>query len=41
MAQVYADLIRKGAKTINDVPAFLRAAVETLLSEQKAGTDDE
>ena len=41
MAQVYADLIRKGVKTIDDVPAVLRAAVEALLADQKAGIDDE
>ena len=41
MAQVYVDLIRKGAKTIDAVPAFLRAAVEALLAEQKTGTSDE
>lgn len=33
MAKVYADLIRKGMKTIEDVPARLRAAVEALLQE--------
>lgn len=31
MAKVYADLIRKGLKTIDDVPEKLRAAVEALL----------
>lgn len=31
MAKVYASLIRKGAITIDDVPARLRLAVETLL----------
>lgn len=31
MAKVYADLIRKGMKTIEDVPARLRDAVEALL----------
>ena len=31
MAKVYADLIRKGLKTLDDVPARLRAEVETLL----------
>ena len=30
MAKVYADLIRKGMKTIEDVPARLRADVEAL-----------
>lgn len=33
MAKVYADLIRKGKKTIEDVPARLRAEVEALLEE--------
>lgn len=33
MAKVYADLIRKGLKTIDDVPAKLKGAVEKLLSE--------
>lgn len=33
MAKVYADLIRKGLKTLDDVPARLRAAVEALLTE--------
>jgi len=31
MAKVYADLIRKGLKTIDDVPEKLRAEVEALL----------
>lgn len=33
MAKIYADLIRKGVKTIKDVPAHLRSAVKALLSE--------
>lgn len=33
MAKVYADLIRRGIKTIEDVPAQLRAAVEAILAE--------
>ena len=33
MAKVYADLIRKGLKTIEDVPARIRAEVEALLAE--------
>ena len=33
MAQVYADLIRKGKKTIEDVPYKLRAEVEAILNE--------
>lgn len=31
MAKVYADLIRKGLKTIDDVPEKLRPEVEKLL----------
>lgn len=33
MVKVYADLIRKGLKTIDDVPAKLRDAVMALLEE--------
>ena len=33
MAKVYADLIRKGIKTIEDVPKSLRAEVEAILAE--------
>jgi hypothetical protein len=33
MAKVYADLIRKGLKTIDDVPEKLRADVEVILAE--------
>lgn len=32
MAQVYADLIRKGKKTIEEVPEKLRAEVEAILN---------
>lgn len=32
MARVYADLIRKGIKTIDDVPEKLRAEVEKILA---------
>lgn len=31
MAEIYAQLIRKGLKTINDVPERLRAEVEKIL----------
>lgn len=31
MAKIYADLIRKGLKTIDDVPEKLKAAVRELL----------
>ena len=33
MAKVYADLIRKGLKTIDDVPERLKEAVMELLNE--------
>ena len=33
MAKIYADLIRKGLKTIDDDPARIRADVEALLAE--------
>jgi hypothetical protein len=32
MANVYANLIRKGIKTIEDVPENLRAEVEAILN---------
>lgn len=31
MAKIYADLIRKGIKTLDDVPARLREEVERIL----------
>lgn len=33
MAKIYAELVRKGVKTIEQVPAHLRAQVEALLAE--------
>ena len=36
MATVYADLIRKGKKKIDDVPEKIRAEVEALLNAQVA-----
>ena len=33
MAKIYAALIRKGIKTLDDVPAKLRDAVAALLKE--------
>lgn len=33
MAKIYANLIKKGLKTIDDVPANLREAVEKILGE--------
>lgn len=37
MAKVYADLIKKGLKTIDDVPDKLRAAVLVLLDGSIVG----
>ena len=34
MAKIYAALIKKGLKTLDDVPENLRAEVEALLEEQ-------
>lgn len=34
MAKIYASLIKKGLKTINDVPERLRAEVEAILAEE-------
>ena len=36
MAKVYASLIRRGKKTIEDVPEHLRAEVEAILAEDNA-----
>lgn len=33
MAKIYADLIKKGLKTINDVPERLKAQVQALLED--------
>lgn len=33
MAKVYADLIRKGIKTIDDVPERIRKQVEKILED--------
>ena len=33
MAKIYANLIQKGLKTIDDVPANLKDAVEKILAE--------
>ncbi|MEG2261761.1 MAG: CD1375 family protein [Raoultibacter sp.] len=37
MAKVYADLIRKGKKTIDDVPEGLREEVRRILDEDVVG----
>lgn len=34
MAKIYASLIRKGLKTIDDVPKELRAEVEKLIEKE-------
>ena len=34
MAKIYANLIKKGLKTIDDVPENLRLAVEALLEQE-------
>lgn len=34
MAKIYASLIKKGLKTIDDVPELLREEVQKLLEEQ-------
>lgn len=34
MARVYADLIRKGVKTIDDVPKKLKETVKEILGEE-------
>lgn len=36
MAKIYADLIRKGLKTLDQVPAKLREAVKALLEADNA-----
>lgn len=34
MAEIYADLIRKGIKTLEDVPSKLRDTVTRILGEE-------
>lgn len=34
MAKIYAELIKKGVKTIDDVPETLRAAVQAILDNE-------
>ena len=34
MAKIYANLIRKGVKTIDDVPKKLKEAVKEILGEE-------
>lgn len=35
MAKVYASLVKKGLKTIDDVPKQIRAEVEAILAEEQ------
>lgn len=35
MAKIYAELIKKGLKTLEEVPEKLKTAVEALLSEEE------
>ncbi len=39
IARVYADLLRKGGKTIEDVPENLRNEVQQLLSQEEKKGD--
>ncbi len=39
MARVYAELIRKGKKTIEDVPEFLRKEVQAILEAMEKGAE--
>ena len=39
MAKIYAELIRKGLKTIEDVPERLRAAVMEILKNMENGAE--
>lgn len=40
MAKIYADLIKKGVKTIDKVPKKLRKAVEKLLYESEVESNE-
>ena len=35
MVKIYAELIKKGLKTLEDVPEKIRAAVKTLLENEE------
>ena len=39
MVKDYADLIRKGKKTIEEVPDLLQAAVQEILENSKNGAE--
>ena len=40
MAKIYADLIRKGRKAIDDVPEHLRAEVQAILDGDGGAESD-
>ena len=40
MARIYADLIRKGRKTLADVPEHLRAEVQAILDGDGGAESD-
>lgn len=40
MVKVYVDLIKKGLKTIDDVPEKIRAEVKAILNENAKPQDD-
>ena len=39
MAKIYHDLIKKGLRTINDVPLKWRAEVQAMLDEDTGSTE--
>lgn len=39
MAKVYADLVRKGVKTLEDVPGKLKNEVQQLLNHEEKEND--
>ena len=39
MCRVYADLVRKRAKSLEDVPAKIRSEVQQLLNQGEKGDD--
>lgn len=41
MAKVYANLIKKGLKTIDNVPASLKKSVQELLTAEKGNQNNE
>jgi len=39
MAKVYADLVRKGAKTLEEIPKKIRDEVQQLLNQEEKASD--